>query len=178
MKGQFCVVAKEIPRALQMETCLLKSLEWLHFFHYLLELFYIRFVAGEVCMPSNGIGRTFLDRGDEKIDSGGPDECWHQGGEQTNKHKKQKIQQTNSGGYLYWHRTVKETMARPLTSSSEEQKTQEHLQTRPRYEKSGRNLQKIHGTRCRRTSLFCHCHQMCWNGMFEVVQNFPIHLTA
>ena len=24
-------------------------------------------------MPSNGIGRTFLDRGDEKIDSGGPE---------------------------------------------------------------------------------------------------------
>ena len=45
MKAQFCIVAKEIPRALQMETCLLKSLEWLHYFHYLLGLFYIRFVA-------------------------------------------------------------------------------------------------------------------------------------
>ena len=52
-------------------------------------------------MPSNGIGRTFLDRGDEEIDSGGPNEGWHQGGEQTNKHKKLKIQQTNSGGHLY-----------------------------------------------------------------------------
>ena len=25
---------------------------------------------------------------------------------------------------------------------------------------------------------FCQCHQMRWNGMFEVVENFPIHLTA
>ena len=173
MKGQFCIVAKEIPRALQMETCLLKSLEWLHFFHYLLELFYIRFVAGEVCMPSNGIGRTFLDRGDEEIDSGGPDEGWHQAGKQTNKHKKQKIQQTNSGGYLYWHRTVKDRSLLP-----QKNKKRKSIYRLDQNMKKWKKLQTIHGTRSRRTSLFCHCHQMCWNGMFEVVQNFPIHLTA
>ena len=45
-------------------------------------------------------------------------------------------------------------------------------------EEQERNLQTIHVTLSWRTALFCHCHQMCWNGTFEVVQNFPIHLTA
>ena len=78
MKRQFCIVANEIQRALQMETCLLKSLEWLHYFHYLLELFYIRFVAAWwVCMPSDAIGRAFIDREKEEIDIGSVQQEWH-----------------------------------------------------------------------------------------------------
>ena len=72
---QFSIVAKEIPRActdISNGNMPFKVPGMtVHYIHYLLELFYIRFVAAWwVCIPSNAIGRTFIDRAEGKIDIG------------------------------------------------------------------------------------------------------------
>ena len=227
MCRSFVLLAKRfrgLPRTFEMETCLLKSLEWLHYFHYLLELFYIRFVEAcwSACHPM-ALAEPSLTEGRKKLTvaSTKPDIrqvskhlkiffatlcpsmsnfsikasiiwAWGALGKtrpkatdflvQTNKHNnKKRNKQTISGVHQNWHwsdrhgKTIDFIIRTTRNATTFTDYTDVTI-----CEKEQRNLfcNNNQWNFVVKNSLFCQCHQMCWDGMFEVVENFPIHLTA
>ena len=85
---QFCIVGKEIPRAstdIWNGNMPFKVLGMTSLLSLPPGIVLHPFCGSVlVCMPSHGIGGTFIDRGEEEIDSG-INQAWHQAGIQTSK---------------------------------------------------------------------------------------------
>ena len=130
-------------------------------------VFHILLVVVCVCMPSDGIGRTFIDRAAEEIDSRLDGD-----GHQTVDchHRPRQDHRLDRDGHQSYRRRWQQNSNEVQSIKHWNEILQDDSKssrTGPE-ESVGQNLQKPG----------CQCQQKCWNVMFKVVEDLPIPSTA